>query len=67
MNSYAATTLGKNPISTGRARWRTMPMVVARYGVCVIELLALAGWCGERKSGGLQIGCFMEGLRLIPM
>jgi hypothetical protein len=64
MNSYAATMLGKNPISTGRVRWRTMPIVNAHYGVCVIELLALAGWHGERKSGGLQIGHFMEGLHL---
>jgi hypothetical protein len=53
MNNYAAMTLGKNLISTGRAWRQTMPIVDACYGVCVIELLALAGWRGERKSGGL--------------
>jgi hypothetical protein len=65
--TYAATTLGKNPISTGRAQRRTMPMVYVCYGGRVIGLLLLAGWREEPKSRELQIGCFFEVLGLIPM
>jgi hypothetical protein len=53
MNSYAATMLGRNPISTGWARWRTMLMVDARYGGCVIKLLALVGWHEEPERSEL--------------
>ncbi len=51
--TYAATTLGKIPISTGRAWRRTMPMVYVRYGGRVIGLLSLVGWREEPKSSKL--------------
>jgi hypothetical protein len=41
--TYAATTLGKNLISTGRAWRRAMLMVYVRYGGHVIGLLLLVG------------------------
>jgi hypothetical protein len=48
--TYASMLLGKIPISTSWAQRRAMPMVYARYGECIIGLLALAGWRGEPKS-----------------
>jgi hypothetical protein len=51
--TYAATTLGKNPISTGRAWRQAMPMVYVCYGGRVIGLLLLAGWREAPKSSKL--------------
>jgi hypothetical protein len=51
--TYAARTLGKNPILTSRARQRAMPMVYVCYGGGVIGLLLLAGWREEPKSSKL--------------
>jgi hypothetical protein len=58
MNSYAATMLGGNPISTGwEWRWMTL-MVDAHYGGCVIGLLALVGWREEPEHSKFRIGIF---------
>jgi hypothetical protein len=66
MNSYAATMLGRNPISTGQARQRTALMVNTCYGGCVIGLLALVGWREEPERSELRIGNFLGVLILIP-
>jgi hypothetical protein len=64
--TYAATLLGKIPISTGRA-WRQMSsMVYTCYGGCVLGLLLLASCCKELGCGGLCIGIFLEVPSLIP-
>ncbi len=66
MNSYAATMLGRNPISTGWAQRRAMLMVDARYGGCVTGLLALVGWRKEPEHSELRISIFWGVLSLIP-
>ncbi len=56
--TYAATTLGKNPISTGWVRQRAMPMVYVCYDGHVIGLFLLADWREEPKSSKVRIGHF---------
>jgi hypothetical protein len=63
----AVVVLGKNPISTGRARRRAVSMVYAHYGGCVLGLLLLAGWRAELECCELQKGRFLMSLSLIPM
>jgi hypothetical protein len=64
--TYAAMSLGKIPISTGRAWRRMLLMAYTCYGGCVLGLLLLASCRKELGCGRLQIGIFLEVPGLIP-
>ncbi len=64
--TYAATSLGKIPILTGRAWRRMSSMVYTHYGGCVLGLLLLTSCRKELGCGRLQIGIFLEVPGLIP-